>query len=74
MPGARIEIAERLVLDLVHLGEHFDAHHVGVAVIGRDVVADDVAARAPDQMDLVARRASRRRVWISGQSITSKAM
>ena len=53
MPRPRIEIAERLVLDLVHLAEQLDANIVGVAVIGRDVVADDVAARAPDQLDVV---------------------
>src|SRR5262249_12712317 len=48
VPGARVEIAERLVLHLVHLAEELDPHLVGVAVIDRDVVADDVAAGAPD--------------------------
>src|SRR5215831_3272232 len=46
MPGARIEIAERLVLHQVHLAEELDSHLVGVAVIDRDVVADDVPAGA----------------------------
>src|SRR6202035_3384930 len=54
VPWPRIEIAERLVLHLVHLAEELDAHLVGVAMIDRDIVADDVAARAPDQMDVVA--------------------
>ena len=55
MPRARVEIAERLVLDLVHLGEDLDPHQILVAVVGRDVVADDVAARTPHQVNLVAR-------------------
>src|SRR6202044_3495505 len=54
VPWPRIEIAERLVLHLVHLAEELDAHLVGVAMIDRDIVPDDVAARAPDQMDVVA--------------------
>src|SRR5579864_1834840 len=53
VPRPRIEIAERLVLHLVHLAEELDAHLIGVAVIDRDIVADDVAARPPDQMDVV---------------------
>src|ERR1700693_5945974 len=53
VPRPRIEIAQRLVLHLVHLAEELDAHLVGVAVIDRDIVADDVATRTPDQMDVV---------------------
>src|SRR5262249_42063890 len=44
MPGTRVEVAELLVLHLIHLAEDLDPHQVGIAVIGRDVVADDVAA------------------------------
>src|SRR6202045_2563587 len=54
VPRPRIEIAERLVLHLVHLAEELDAHLVGIAVVDRDIVADDVAARTPDQMDVLA--------------------
>ena len=43
---------------MVHLGEELDAHAVGVAVIGRDVVADDVADRPPEQLDVLAREKS----------------
>src|SRR5688572_9210917 len=53
MPGARIEKAERLVAHLVHLAIEFDTHVVGVSMIGRDVMADDVAARPPYQPDFV---------------------
>src|SRR3984957_16570669 len=54
VPRPRVEIAQRLVFHLIHLAEELDAHLVGVAVIDRDIVADDVAARAPDQMNVVA--------------------
>src|SRR5262249_48562305 len=48
VPGPRIEIAERLVLHLIHLAEELDAHLVGVAMIDRNIVADDVPAGPPD--------------------------
>src|SRR5262249_25010161 len=54
VPGARVEIAERLVLHQVHLAEELDPYLVGVAVVDGDVVADDVAAGPPHQMDVVA--------------------
>src|ERR1700685_4441738 len=47
VPRPRIEIAQRLVLHLVHLAEELDPHLVGIAVIDRDIVADDMAARGP---------------------------
>src|SRR5262245_2034730 len=53
MPGTRVAIAQRLVLQLVHLSEELDSDLVGVAMIDRDVVADDVTAGTPDQMDVV---------------------
>src|SRR5262249_4924959 len=53
VPGARVEIAERLVLHEVHLAEELDPNLIGVAVIDRDVVADDVAAGPPDPMTVV---------------------
>ena len=53
MPRTRIEVAERFVLHQIHFAEEFDPDLVGVAMIDRDVVADDVAPRTPDQMDVV---------------------
>src|SRR5262249_20524723 len=53
VPGTRVEIAERLVLHEVHLAEELDPNLIRVAVIDRDVVADDVAAGPPNQMDVV---------------------
>src|SRR5262245_29965407 len=53
VPGPRIEIAERLVLHLIHLAEELDAHLVGVAMIDRNIVADDVPAGPPDQANVV---------------------
>src|SRR5262245_58978945 len=53
VPGARVEIAERLVLHEVHLAEELDPNLIRVAVIDRDVVADDVAAGSPHQMNVV---------------------
>src|SRR5262249_49618062 len=53
VPRAWIEPAERLVLHLVHLAKQLDPHVVGVAVVGRNVVADDVARRPPHQVDVV---------------------
>src|SRR5215217_1846351 len=55
MPGTRLEIAELLVTHNVHLGEDFHPLVVGIAVIGGDVVADHMANRAPDDLDVVAR-------------------
>src|SRR5262245_909981 len=53
VPWPGVEIAERLVLHLIHLGEELDPHLVGIAVIDRDVVADDVAPGPPYQTDVV---------------------
>lgn len=33
MPGARLEVAELLVLHQIHLGEELDADIVGIAVM-----------------------------------------
>ena len=49
MPGPRLEMAERLV-HLVELREQFGDQPVRRAVIGEQVVADAVAARAPQQL------------------------
>ena len=38
---------------LVHLAIELDPHIVGIAMIGRDVVADDVTARPPHQSNVV---------------------
>src|SRR5262245_28237500 len=53
VPGPRIEIAERLVFHEVHLAEELDPNLIRVAVIDRNVVADDVAAGPPNQMNVV---------------------
>src|ERR1700691_5279716 len=53
VPRSRIEVTQTFILHLIHLAEKFDANLVGVAMIDRDVMADDVPAWAPDQMDLV---------------------
>src|SRR5262245_37310931 len=53
VPGPRVEIAERLVLHEVHLAEELDPNLIRVALIDRDVVADDVAAGSPNQMNVV---------------------
>src|SRR5579862_8981953 len=53
MPRPRVEIAERLVAHLVHLAKELDADLVGVAVIDRDIMADNMSARTPHQMDIV---------------------
>ena len=49
VPRPRIEIAELLVQHLVELGEQLDDLVVRVAVIGVDVVARPVPARAPER-------------------------
>src|SRR5262249_22537653 len=53
VPGARVEIGERLVLHEVHLAEELDPNLIRVAVIDGDVVADDEAAGPPNQMNVV---------------------
>ncbi len=55
VPRTRVEIAEVLVFHLVHFREDLDAHQIRIAVIDRNVVADDVATRAPHQLHLVVR-------------------
>ena len=49
MPGPRLEIAELLV-HLVELGEQLGDQPVRRAVIGEQIVADAVPARAPQQL------------------------
>src|SRR5207247_11238930 len=53
VPGTRIEIAEPFVLHKIHFTEELDPHLVGIAVIDGDVVADDMAAGTPHQMNVV---------------------
>src|SRR5262249_14244252 len=54
VPGPRLEIAEFLVAHDVHLAKKLDTLVVGVAMIGGDVVSDNVPDRPPDQVDAVA--------------------
>src|SRR6516165_3434888 len=53
MPWPRLEKAELFVVHLVHLAEELDHHAVGVPVIDRDIVPDDMAERSPGERDLV---------------------
>src|SRR6185312_16010931 len=54
VPGPRLEIAELLVVHLVEIGEELDRDAVGILVIDRDVVPDQVADRPPEQLDVLA--------------------
>ena len=56
MPGARVPIAQRFVAHLVHFTEHLDAHIVTTAMIGGDVMANDMTQGTPDQRNAVARK------------------
>src|SRR5579872_5164575 len=53
MPRPRLEIAELLVVHLIHLAEKLDHHAIRIAVIDRNIMSDDVAERSPGQRDLV---------------------
>ena len=55
MPGARIEIAELLIQNLIELGKELDHVLVRVAVIDRDIVAGTMTQGSPDDRDLVLR-------------------
>src|SRR4029077_176866 len=55
VPRPRLEIAELLVVHQVEIGEELDRDAVGVLVIDRDVVSDEVADRTPKQLDVLAR-------------------
>src|SRR5262245_53308627 len=55
MPRPRLEIAELLVEHQVDVGEELDGDAVGILVIDRDVVPDEVPDRAPEQLDVLAR-------------------
>src|SRR5215468_8686905 len=52
MPGARLEIAELLILHLVELAEELDHLLILVAMVGGDVVSRAVPQRTPDDRDL----------------------
>src|SRR4029077_7914663 len=54
MPGARLKISVRLVLHLIKLAIELHDLSVRIAVIDENVVSDDVAARPPDEVVLVA--------------------
>jgi hypothetical protein len=53
MPRPRLEKAELFVVHLIHLAEEFDHDAVGIAVIDRNIVPDNVAQRPPGERDLV---------------------
>src|SRR5215472_9489562 len=56
VPRPRLEKAQLLVVHLIHLAEESDYDPVGVSVIDRNVVPDDMAERSPGQRDLVLRQ------------------
>jgi hypothetical protein len=53
VPWPRLEIAELLVVHDVEIGEELDRDAVGILVVDRDVVADQVADRTPEQLDVL---------------------
>jgi hypothetical protein len=55
VPRPRLEIAEVLVVHDVEIGEELDRDAVGVLVVDRDIVADQVPDRTPEQLDVLAR-------------------
>jgi hypothetical protein len=56
VPRPRLEESEILVEHLIHVAEELYCHAVGVLMIDRDVMADDVADRPPSEQDVVARQ------------------
>ncbi len=53
VPGTRFKVAQVFVEHHIQLGEQFDDLLVGVVVIGEDVVTGSVAARTPEQRNLM---------------------
>ena len=51
VPRTWFKIAQVFVEHDIELGEQFDDLLVGIVVIGKDVVANSVAARSPEQGD-----------------------
>ena len=53
MPGSRFPVAERFIFHHVHFAEHLDPYIVSVAMIGSDIVADDMAQWSPNKRDII---------------------
>src|SRR5204863_4532124 len=53
MPRSWLEKAELFVVHLIHFAEELDHDAIGVPVIDRDIVPDDVAERSPGELDIV---------------------
>ena len=49
MPGTRLKVAQIFIEHHIQLGEQFNDLLVGVVMIGKDVVTGSVAARTPEQ-------------------------
>ena len=62
MLGARLKISERLVLHLIKLAIELHDLSVRIAVIDKNVVSDDMAARPPDEVVVVAAERATRSV------------
>src|SRR5262249_24218704 len=56
VPRPRLEVAERLVVHLIHFGEQFDDVVIRIAMIDKDIVTDAVPAGPPDERALVLRQ------------------
>jgi hypothetical protein len=64
MPRPRLEVAELFIEHFIELGEHLDDLVVGIAVIGVNVVAGTVAARTPDNRNLLTAQKIARRLHL----------
>ena len=53
MPGPPLEKAELFVVHLIHLAEEFDHDAIGILVIDRNIVPNDMPVRSPGERDLV---------------------
>src|SRR5580700_10200263 len=62
MPRPRLEITDVFVEHLVELGEHLNDLIIGIAVIGIDIMPGAVAARAPDDRNVLAAEKIARRL------------
>ena len=56
MPEARLKVAKLLVVHLIHLAIHLESDVVRVAMVGGNIVADDVSQWPVDEMHIVSRK------------------
>ena len=53
VPGTRFKVAQVFIEHNIQLGEQFDDLLVGIVMIGKDVVTGSVAARPPEQRNVM---------------------